>query len=231
MSWTERLGGYLPEMPTLGREAEIAVYLIHNSGDAEDYFFLFDFEEFVDRSKGGLFVRPVLRVFAGRDDFSRTFFARRFREVFSAEFDRLRAEIEEKANRRGWLSWGMSTLAAGVAGIFILAIALGTGWLPLAGGDRVPVKSATSKGQGSLSRRNWLGRRSAEAKLADEIESTKSKVETALAALDVSLHPELLEHAERVGETQKRADLDRDAWPLPEYVRAHLRDGESGSWW
>ena len=52
MSWTERLGGYLPEMPTLGSEAEIAVYVVHNSGEAENYFFLFDFEEFVDLAVG-----------------------------------------------------------------------------------------------------------------------------------------------------------------------------------
>ena len=30
-------------LPTLGREAEIAVYMVHNTDDAEDYFFLFDF--------------------------------------------------------------------------------------------------------------------------------------------------------------------------------------------
>jgi hypothetical protein len=84
---------------------------------------------------------------------------------------------------------------------------------------------------GQLALPGFLKGKSAEAKLADEIERTKGRVETALAALDVALHPELLAHAERVGGTQKRADLDRDAWPLPDYVRAHLGDGRSGSWW
>ena len=45
--------------PRLMREVEIASYLVHNSSDPEDNFFLFDFEEFVARSESGLFVRPV----------------------------------------------------------------------------------------------------------------------------------------------------------------------------
>lgn len=217
MSWTERLGGVVPELPTLGREAEIAVYLIHNSNDAEDYFFLFDFEEFVDRSKGGIFVRPVLRVFAGRDDFSRVRFARQFREVFAREFDRMRSELGNKGEKRGWLSWNFNVvdLISDFVATMVLAVALSLG-KALFGWVKVP---------------GFLKGRSAEAKLADEIDRTKGQVEAALADLDVSLHPELLAHAERVGGPQKRADLKREAWPLPDYVRAHLGDGESGSWW
>ncbi len=217
MSWTERLGSYLPEMPTLGREAEIAVYLIHNSGDAEDYFFLFDFEEFVDRSKAGMFVRPVLRVFAGRDDFSRVRFARQFREVFAREFDRMRGELGGKGETRGWLSWNFNVvdLVSDFVATMVLGIALSVGRMVL----------------GKMAVPGFLKGKSAEAKLADEIDKTKGQVEAALAELDVRVHPELLEHAERVGGTQKRADQERDAWPLPDHVREHLRDGESGSWW
>jgi hypothetical protein len=107
MNWIKGLSDRMPELslPTLGREAEIAVYLVHNSEDAEDYFFLFDFEEFVDRSKGGIFVRPKLRVFAGRTDFSRARFARQFREVFASEFDRMRSDQAAKGKTGGWLNW------------------------------------------------------------------------------------------------------------------------------
>ncbi len=217
MSWTERIGGFVPDLPKLGREAEIAVYLIHNSNDAEDYFFLFDFEEFVDRSKGGIFVRPVLRVFAGRDDFSRVRFARQFREVFAREFDRMRSELGDKGEKRGWLSWNFNVvdLISDFVATMVLGLALSVGRMVL----------------GKMALPAILKGKSAEAKLADEIDRTKGQVEAALAALDVSLHPELLAHAERVGGTQKRADLKREAWPLPDYVRAHLGDGESGSWW
>ena len=66
-------------LPSMTRDAEIDVYLVHSSSDPEDYFFLFDFETFVERSKGGIFVRFKLRVFAGRSDFGRLVFARQFR--------------------------------------------------------------------------------------------------------------------------------------------------------
>lgn len=42
----------------------------------EDDFLLRDFEECTARSDGGWFVRPALRIFAGRNHFSRTTFAR-----------------------------------------------------------------------------------------------------------------------------------------------------------
>ena len=32
------------ELPKFGTEVEIPVYVVHNSLDAEDYFFIFDFE-------------------------------------------------------------------------------------------------------------------------------------------------------------------------------------------
>lgn len=204
-------------LPTLGRESEIAVYLVHNSDDPDDYFFLFNFEEFAERSKAGMFVRPVLHVFAGRDDFSRANFAREFRAVFQREFDRMRAELGSKSGK-GWLSFGANSvldLIGGFVANLVLAVALHLG------------KSVLSAaGLSSL-----LKGKSAEAKLSDEIDRTKARVETALERIDVTVHPELLEHAERVGGYQKRAARDRDAWPLPDYVRAHLTDGQSGSWW
>jgi hypothetical protein len=215
MSWLMKL----PDigLPSLMREAEIAVYLIHNSGDAEDYFFLFDFEEFADRSKAGLFVRPALKIFAGRDDFSRTLFARQFRDVFAMEFDRMRAELAGQGKSRGWLDWNVGVVA--FASDFVATLVLG-----------LAVLAGRSLFR-NMSLPKILKGKSAEAKLADEIDQTKGQVEAALARIDVTLHPELLDHAEAVGVTLKRADLDRDAWPLPDYVRTHLGAKESGSWW
>lgn len=218
--WFKGIRSQLPglELPTLAREAEIAVYLIHNSADAEDYFFLFDFEEFADRSKAGWFVRPALRVFAGRDDFSRVAFARQFREVFAAEFDRMRAELGAAKGKRGWLNWNLGVsavdLIGGLVANIVLAIALSAGKAVL----------------GRIALPQILQGKTAEAKLADEIERTKGQVETALERIDVSLHPELNAHARALGGAGA-SGVDRDAWPLPEYVRAHLADGRSGSWW
>ena len=218
--WTKAIRDRLPgiELPTLSREAEIAVYLIHNSADAEDYFFLFDFEEFADRSQSGLFVRPAIRVFAGRDDFSRVSFARQFREVFAAEFDRMRAELGAAKGKRGWLNWNLGIsavdLIGGLVANLVLAVALSAGKAVL----------------GRIALPKVLQGKSAEAKLADEIEKTKGQVETALQRIEVSIHPELNAHARSQGGAGA-AGVDRDAWPLPDYVRAHLTDGRSGSWW
>ena len=74
------------------REAEIAVYLVQNSRDPGCYFCLADFEAFMARSKGGVLVRPCLRIFAGRDDSSRTQPARLFREVLRWEPDNVAAK-------------------------------------------------------------------------------------------------------------------------------------------
>jgi len=201
------------DLRSLPREAELAVYMVHNSRDPDDYYFLFDFEEFVDRSNAGLFVCPALRILAGRDDFSRTTFAADFRQVFAAEFDQMRADLAKTKGKRGWLDWGIG-LNEIVANL-VLAIALSLGRTILS----------------ALKLPNPFKGKSAEAKLADEIEDTKRKVETALERIDVTLHPELYEHAYRDGPKGPNARLDREAWPLPDHIRAHLYDGKSGAWW
>ncbi len=169
---TEWVSGF--SLPSLTRDAEIAVYLIHNSRDPEDYFFLFDFEEFVDRSKGGVFMRPTLRVFAGRDDFSRSDFARQFRVVFASEFDRMRRDLAQKKGKRGWLDFefglgGALDLLGSLVSNLMLAIALSVGKQPL----------------GQLAMPGFLKGKSAEAKLADEIDRTKERVEVALRKIDI----------------------------------------------
>ena len=202
------------------REAEIAVYLVHDSRNPEDYFFLLDFEEFVARSESGIFVRPALRIFSGRDDFSRTQFARQFREVFAAEFDRMRTDLASGKGKRGWLDWkfaGASALdlVGGLVANLVLAVALSIG-------QRVV---------GSLSIPKLFTGKAPEAKLADKIEDTKSRVEAALARVDVTIYPELFDHACREGRLGRIADMDRDAWPLPAFVRTHLDAGETTAWW
>lgn len=214
----DRLTSLLPNIPNLGREAEIPVYLVHMGADAEDYFFLFDFESFAEASGSGAFVRPRLKVFAGRNDFSRTIFSRHFRETFQQEFDRMRADLGRKKNR-GWLSWEIGeTLGGLVTGLIsnlVLAIALSAGRAAL----------------GRVGMAGLLRGKSKEAALNDEIDGLKSRVDGALAEISIALHPELHAHARGLGGPANRSGMEDDAWPLPEYVRTHLDDGSSGSWW
>lgn len=209
------------KMPTLGREVEIPVYIIHNSNDAEDYFFLFDFEVFVERSKEGMFVRPKLRVWAGRDDFDRVLFARQFRQSFADEFDRMRAALNAKGkSKMGWLSWDLGVDLAGafisnIAAYLVILVAVGTG------------KAIGA----SLSLPGWMKGKSAAAKLEDQVDGMKGKVEAALKNIEVTMHRDLYAHAYRGHQGGPVSGMDFDAWPLPAYVLAHFEDKESGSWW
>lgn len=212
----------LPEfsLPSLGSEVEIPVYVIHNSADAEDYFFLFDFETFVDRSKSGMFVRPKLRLWAGRDDFDRTIFARHFRQAFAEEFDRMRAELGAKKSGWGWLGWDLGIDIAGHAitnltAYFVILIATGTG------------KALSSL----IGLPSWMKARSAEAKLEGQVDDLKTRVDTALERIEVTLHRDLYLHAYKGREGGPVSGLDFDAWPLPGHVKAHIEDKTSGSWW
>lgn len=218
---SEVLGGV--KAPTLGREIELPVYLIHNSPDVEDYFFIFDFEEFVEQSRQGWFVRPKLRVWAGRSDFNRRAFARQFRESFAQEFELARQELAmQKENKRGWLG-GVPEFFRGIAAPslpgmisnLVLLIAL----------------SAGNKVLEHILPESWTRRKTDAQKLEQGIEETKGKVDAALESVEITLHMELYRHAWRGQPPGKLTGMDYDAWPLPNYVRQHLMDGTSGSWW
>ncbi|WP_299962776.1 hypothetical protein [uncultured Roseobacter sp.] len=210
-------------LPTLGRQVALPVYLIHNSADAEDYFFIFDFEEFVEQSRQGWFVRPKLQLWAGRSDFNRRAFARQFRESFAQEFDLARSELAaQSGTKRGWfggLPGFFRDIAApslpGVLANLVLLVAV----------------SAGSKVLGQILPRGWLQQKSAAQKLEDGIAETKGKVDAALEQIEITLHMELYRHAWRGAPPGRLTGVDYDAWPLPAYVRQHLMDGTSGSWW
>ena len=217
--------GQLPEvkLPTLGRTVEIPVYVIHNTGDPEDYFFIFDFEQFVERSRSGMFVRPRLKVWAGRNDFGRRAFARQFRESFAREFDAARAALAAGGKKEaGWfgaiVELGFGAAAQTVPGLLAL-IVLGI---------------ATSVGQAIWSvvpRRPRLRKSvSDEERLEASIAETQGKVDSALAAMEITLHRELYDHARQFGPVSQD-QMDYDAWPLPDYVQKHLTDRSSTSWW
>jgi len=220
-----RIKSALPsfEIPSIGREVKLPVYVIHNSSDAEDYFFIFDFEQFVEETRNGVFARPALTVWAGRDDFPRSAFAMQFRESFAREFDIARAQLAAgSAKPKGWFGYLKGTfselrgasLSAFLANLVLLV--------------------ATSAGTKILTQvlpAGWLAGKSDASRLEQSIESTQTKVDTALANIEIRLHTELYDHAFRDGGRGKRADLEFDAWPLPAYVRQHLNDGTSGAWW
>lgn len=222
----DRILDQLPtvKMPTIGKTVDVPVYVIHNSTDPEDYFFIFDFEQFVERSRSGMFVRPRLQVWAGRSDFGRRRFARQFRESFSREFESARTALAQTdTSNFGWMGQfvgaGLGAISGSLPGfIALIVLALAT--------------SVGSAIWSALPNRPRLGRtKSDEEKLEDSIADTQRKVDAALAAMDITVHPQLHRHAYRGAPPGPRTAMDADAWPLPSFVTEHLNDKKSTSWW
>jgi hypothetical protein len=206
-------------LPALRRPVDIPVYLIHNSPDAEDYFFIFDFEQFVARSRAGLFVRPRIRVWAGRADFSRRRFARQFREGFAKEVDAARATLQaEDRKGNGWFGWIVAT-----------DLNLPVGWVPNLVANIV--LSVALSGTRALflgfGRRGAARTNDDPEKLERAIEDTQRKVDAALEALAIHLHVDLYRHAWRGATPGSLEGIDHEAWPLPAFVR-HDPDREPG---
>lgn len=212
----------LPELPTLGREVAIPVYLVHTAPDPEVYFFIFDFEEFVERSRDGIFVRPKLQLWAGREDFSRASFAQQFRISFGREFEAARLALGAQKKSAGWFGWlkgaGGDLIGSSIAQFaanVVLLVALSAGRMVLS--QILPAALTRVK--------------SDEAKLEQSIEETKQKVDVALRACEVKLHVDLYVHAFGERPHDQFEGMDFEAWPLPEFVQSHLGDNKTTSWW
>lgn len=201
-------------LPKLGREVAIPVFLIHNSSSSEDYYFIFDFEEFVERSQAGVFVRPKLKVWAGRDDFDRSEFASQFRQSFSQEFDAARSALVATANNKGWFGW-LKTVKQDVVQGPMTSFVANVVLLTALSAGRLVVSQVLPAG--------WFQGAPDSQKLEESIEATKGKVDAALAQLELVLHRDLLMHAFFGQIPERYLEVDFDAWPLPGFVQEHLK--------
>ena len=219
------LGAFVPSMPevSLTRDAEVTLYMVHHSGDAEDYTFLIDFTAFMAESQSGVFSRPVLKIWAGRSDFDRARFARHLREAFSAEFQRLREERRKDTQSK------TTELVAGAlarAGDYIALLLL---YAAVESTRTVTRLFLSAAGLGGVA--EWMQRGKPDAKIEAAIEEKKRIVDAALARLEIRLHRDLYVHAYRGLPPGPLTGMDYDAWPLPDFVRTHLEAPKSTSWW
>ncbi|MEM9062529.1 MAG: hypothetical protein AAGD13_18865 [Pseudomonadota bacterium] len=207
-------------------DVEVPVYVIHHGSKAEDYELLCDFKKFMAESQSGLLHRPVVKILAGRQDFERHIFARHLREAFSGQFDAVRAihRAELEAADKRWslgiptigeiVLWGL-TSAGGLVGSLLLYLATETSRTAI---DRI----------GAVLRQSMLGRavagKSADAALEDLIEEKKSVIDAALARIDVELHPDLYRFAWRGQRPGPMTGINRNAWPLPDFVAKRMKD-------
>lgn len=206
----------LPSFPSFTREVPIAAYLVHRSDDPEDYFFLFEFGEFVERSKAGFLVRPKLQVIAGRQDFNRATFARHMREAFGREFEGMRAALGNPA-KGSWFSLEWLELLKSPTALVSSVMA------------NTVLLVATTAGKSLLPA--WMKGRSKEVRLEDEISGLKSRIDTALAEMSITIHPDLQLRCHRLGGVFPYVEDTEENWPLPPYVAEHLDAGEGGAWW
>lgn len=210
---------------TLASDVEIPVYLIHNTPDAEDYTFLIDFERFLRESKSGLFARPVLKIWAGRSDFDRATFARNLREAFSHEFARMRAGAKTPKSE-GWFSLKFNDLLSGTAAVhFVGTVVL---YVAVTGGKMAAGGIAGALGLDRAVR--WI-RGDKASRIEADIAARQRVVDAALAETRIVLHRDLYIHAYRGTDPGPLTGIDHDAWPLPDYVTAHLHDRKTSSWW
>lgn len=209
----------LPEF-TLASDVEIPAYLIHHGPDPEDYEILCDFEAFMRANQKSFLARPVLSIWAGRRDFERHLFARHMRLAFSDQFERLREVHRLERERSSWalpsvgdvLLWGLS-LTGGVLAGLLLWIATETGRTALSRIGSIIRSSAVGK---------ILRSKSAEEQLEELIEEKKSVIDDALARIEITLHRDLYAHAWRGQRPGPMTGMDRDAWPLPDFVQERL---------
>ena len=207
---------------TLTSEVPIPIYFVHHGPDPEDYTLLCDFEQFMRENQSGFLARPVLSIWAGRADFERQAFARTLRHAFAAQFDAVRAAMraEMESQRTSWtlpsvgdiVLWGFAATGS-LIGQLVLYIATETG------------RSALRQ-IGRIVRTSTLGRavqgKSAEAELEALIEAKKTTIDAALARIAIRLHPDLYAHAWRGQRPGPMTGIDRDAWPLPDFVQDRL---------
>ena len=206
----------LPQRLDLMPRVDLPVYLIHMDQGAEDYFFVFDFDDLVARSRGGVWVRQRFRLMAGRDDFDRQRFAGYFRQCFSREFDAMRDSLAAESENGRFGGWfGRAQDGVWLSGSALGALSLIVLWLAVSAGrallPRIPVP-------------RLMRARDKKARLEAEIDALKSEVDRGLEAMEVTLHADLQFHAIARGGPGDPDALDVSDWPLPEFVSQAMKD-------
>lgn len=211
----------LPELSFVS-DIDVPVFVIHHGPAAEDYELICDFEQFMKASQSGLLNRPVLKLWSGRSDFERYLFARNLREAFSDQFEAVRQQhqAEREAEKTQWslpsmgdvLFWGFN-LASGLVGSLLLYLATETGRTALERISKILRSSIVGR---------TLGSTSPEAELEELIEEKKAVIDAALSRIEIVLHRDLYVHAWRGQPPGPMTGMDREAWPLPAFVRERM---------
>ncbi|MEM0987891.1 MAG: hypothetical protein AAGK00_03370 [Pseudomonadota bacterium] len=210
----------VPEF-TLTSDVEIPIYLIHHGQGPEDYEIICDFADFMKANQKGFLSRPNLKVWAGRADFERSPFVRRLRHDFSQQFHGLRLALRAEREHKGWglpslgdiLLWGLNA-SSEVIGAVLLWMATAWGRDLIKRISRIFQRSDFNRAVKSAT---------AEQELEALIDEKKEVIDEGLARLEITLHRDLWSYAWRGQRPGPITGMDRQAWPLPDFVRERLR--------
>lgn len=213
----------------------VPAYVIHQSGDSEDYLIHFQVEEITENLKNGIFIRPKIEIWSGRNDLNRTKLAKKLRLEFLQqleeekqkklqEHDAHRKEIAKrsettKSNLLSRVSWLGSAIAAAllvsnpIANAVILFIAVTSGKSTISELIKMLRLSMSSWAKGKTNKEK-------EQELEKEINSKQGTIDEALENMDIKLHPSLYKAAhDSFGVTATSAKgIVINAEPLPEYI-------------
>lgn len=216
----------------LASEVLIPVYLVHRSDSVEDYEIFCDFTAFFDGGIDGPFRRPVLEIWGGRRDLDRTRFAARMREAFLHQYaeavgfyrEAHGAELRRREVALRNAGWGAAKML-GAAGLMALRLhpAVNAAMLALSVAAGRQAAQAVLEALGSGVKEVILGRGGHAGALERQAPRFRALVDRALQEAEIRLHPRLYAHAHPKGvRPGPMAGIVHDAWPLPDWVAAHL---------
>ena len=161
-----------------------------------------------------------VKIWAGRQDFEKYIFARRLREDFSQQFEVLRMALRAEREESSLSSWDLFDLfmfGAELTGKVVAALLL---WIATETG-RSAIKRISHILSSSFVGSVFQGK-NAEEQLEEVIAEKKQVIDEGLARMTIVLHRELYAYAWRNQEMGPMTGMDRQAWPLPDFVREKL---------
>ena len=229
-------------LDTIFPECPVAAFMLPIGPDLEDYVFVFDLDDVLDNLKAGIFVRPKVEVWAGRDsgyDLDRL--GRRLKQDFVAQFNeaketrerlikagkvkikKLESEEGQLSNQLGkdatgaalWTGTGVAALSAGL--VVWPLLPLGLLFIALGMGSMSRLTSLIPDYFSTSAKKNRsqreLDRNLRE--LESQFDNNNRAFQQAVRNIEVKVHPRIREIIETICDVEGVVFLSDDSGPTP----------------
>lgn len=224
------------------RKSPVPTFLLPIGPDLDDFFYSFQFDEVISRLTSGTFVRPVIEVWAGRQDFDRARFAERLTNEFIRQFttsrakaEHIRAETERKLaeikprKRRAAVGAGRATAVAVTASLLSpiggpLALAIAVFGASAAIKPTLEYLQLSKETKGHLRQQKTLLR-----EVNARLNHKDAAFRRAVSKLRVQVHPELQELTKLICDVEGISFLPQSTekdTASPPSVRPHLTNSD-----